>query len=303
MSREGNPGTGKIAVVPHVVYGQRHELPLSYDLYRPAEANGAAVLFINSGGFASGQLIQHAEAGQSGHRFLEPQELTVQGAPPPIPLLAQFSFAGLLAKGFTVFDVRHSNHPPAMLDGMVEDVHNAAGHIREHAADYGLDAARLGVWGASAGVYLALHLGLAFRDAAFAAIATYYPAGYDFVADLDRFPDLAKALPMLGIARSELDALGLKHHVHRDAPPVLIVYGVDDMPFITEPCRALCQELQRSSGGIRCVAIPGTGHEFRGEDGYHEEHGARAYTEMVEWFEMYLCDEPFRPGRVTTDTR
>ncbi|MFC2099701.1 alpha/beta hydrolase [Candidatus Bipolaricaulota bacterium] len=286
-SIESQQGAG-IAVVPNVVYGKRHEIPLSFDVYRPSNGNGAAVLFINSGGFVSGQLSQYAETGQSGYRFLEPHELTVQGAPPPIPLLAQFSFSGLLVRGFTVFDVRHSNHPPAMLDEMVEDVHDAARHIREHAADYNVDAARLGIWGASAGGYLALHLGMSFRGDPFAAIATYYPAGYDFAADLDQFPDLAKALPMLGIAGDALDALGLKQHVRQDAPPTLIVYGQDDMPFITEPCEALCKELQRGAGEVRCVAIPGTGHEFSGEDGYHEEHGAHAHAEMVAWFVRHL---------------
>lgn len=286
-SIESRRGAG-IAVVPNVVYGKRHEIPLSFDVYRPSAGNGAAVLFINSGGFVSGQLSQYAEKGQSGYRFLEPHELTVQGVPHPIPLLSQFSFAGLLTHGITVFDVRHSNHPPTMLDEMVEDVHHAARFIREHSAEYDVDTARLGVWGASAGGYLALHLGLAFEGEPFAAIATYYPAGYDFVSDIDRFPDLSHALPMLGIARNALDALGLKQHVRKDAPPTLIVYGKDDMPFITEPCEALCKELQGGVGDVRCVVIPGTGHEFSGEDGYHEEHGAHAYAEMVAWFARYL---------------
>jgi len=278
----------KIEVHPNVVYGERHGIPLSFDVYRPAAPNSAAVLFVNSGGFVSGQLTQYAEEGQ-GWRFLRPEELTVQDAPPPIPLLAQFSFAGLLERGYTLFDVRHSNHPPAMLDEMVEDVHVAARFIREQAVDYGIDPARLGVWGASAGGYLALHLGLSFDGDPFAAVATYYPAGFDFVADLEQFPDLGTALPMMAIDRAALDRLGLKHHAGGTTPPVLIVFGADDMPFITGPCRALTEALQASVGGLRSVEIPGTGHEFRGEDGYHEQHGARAQQEMIAWFEQHLC--------------
>ena len=275
-------------VNPNVVYGHRHEIPLSFDVYRPKQANGAAVLFINSGGFVSGQLVQYASTGQSQWRLLEPQELTVPGAEPPIPALEQFSFAGLLARGFTVFDVRHSNHPPSTLDQMVEDVHNAGRFILEHATEYGIDASRIGLWGASAGGYLALQLGLAFDGNPFAAIGTYYPAGYDFVEDVRRFPEVAAALPALSIETEVLDALGLRHYVRQDAPPILIVYGTDDMPFITETCETLCAELQESENGVNCVAIPGTGHEFRGEDGYHEEHGARAHAEMISWFEKHL---------------
>jgi len=277
----------KIQVRPNIVYAERHDVPLSFDLYRPSEAIGAGVLFINSGGFVSGQLIQCAEDGQS-WRFLEAEELTVRGAPPPIPALAQFSFAGLLDRGFTVFDVRHANHPPAMLDDMVADIHDVARFIQEHAVDYGVDPAQLGVWGASAGGYLALHLGLSFDLEPFAAIAAYYPAGYDFIQDIEQFPELGAALPMMAIDQKDLDALGLKHHVHSDAPPALIVYGADDMPFITGPCKALCEALRGNSGDLRCIEIPGTGHEFSGQDGYHVEHGARANAEMVDWFAKHL---------------
>ena len=280
----------QVAVTPGVVYSERNGVQVSFDVYEPEDANGASVLFVNSGGFVAGQLVQYAETGPSEYRFLEPNELTIQGAPPPIPLLAQFSFRGLLDAGFTVFDVRHSNHPPTMLDEMVEDVHAAARFIHDHAADYRIDTARLGVWGASAGGYLALHLGLSAERVSFRAIATYYPAGFDFVQDVAQFPDLAQALPMLAMDTQQLDALGLKHHVRQDAPPVLIVYGTEDMPFITQPCQSLCAALEKSEGGVRCVAIPGTGHEFRGEDGYHEHHGAHAQTEMVNWFVKHLRD-------------
>jgi len=278
----------RIAIAPSIAYGKRNGVQVSFDVYVPGEANGAAVLFINSGGFVSGQLAQYAETGQSEYRFLGPNELTTQGSAIPVPLLAQFSFDRLLREGFTVFDVRHGNHPPTMLDEIVEDVHLAGRYILDHAADYQLDPSRVGIWGASAGGYLALHLGLDLDDVLFSAIATYYPAGFDFVQDMKRFPDLVRALPMLGLDMQKLDALGLKHQVGRDAPPVLIVYGTEDMPFITDTCQSLCAVLEGSKGGVRCVAIPGTGHEFRGENGYNEEYGTRAQAEMVDWFIRHL---------------
>ncbi len=279
----------RIEVVPDVVYGHRHEVALSFDVYRPTPANGGAVLFINSGGFVSGKLAQYAPTGQSQWRFLEPHELPVQGADPPIPLLAQFSFAGLLAAGLTVFDVRHSNHPPSTLDHMVKDVHEAAQLIIDHATGYGVDPRRVGLWGASAGGYLALQLGLASKGERFAAIATYYPAGFDFVDGVDRFPEISAALPALSIDRKTLDALSLRRYIGDDAPPVLIIYGTDDMPIITDTCEALCARLHEGTHGVRCVAIPGTGHEFRGENGYHEKHGSRASTEVTDWFTSHLA--------------
>jgi dipeptidyl aminopeptidase/acylaminoacyl peptidase len=278
-------------VQPNIVYGHRHGSSLSFDVYRPDQANGAAVLFINSGGFVSGQLVQCTATESSEWRFLEPHELSVQGAEPPIPLLAQFSFAGLLGRGFTVFDVRHANHPPATLDQMVEDIHDAARCILEHATEHGIDTSRVGLWGASAGGYLALQLGLAFDGDPFAAISTYYPAGYDFVEDMRRFPEIAASLPALDIETGVLDALSLKHHVKRGAPPTLIVYGTGDMPFITETCEALCDGLRSRQNEVRRVAIPGTGHEFRSEAGYQEEHGSRAVAEMIGWFAEHIGSE------------
>jgi len=164
-------------VVPDTVYGSRNGIDLSFDTYQPKRTNGAAVLFINSGGFVSGQLVQYGAAGPSKWRVLEPHELSVRDERPPIPPLAQFSFTPLLAEGFTVFDVRHSNHPPSMLDHMVEDVHDAARFILEHAADYDIAPDRIGLWGASAGGYLALQLGLTLEGSPFSAVGTYYPAG------------------------------------------------------------------------------------------------------------------------------
>ena len=75
-------------VVPNVVYGRLHEVARSFDAHRPRQANGTAVLFINSCGFASGRLVQYTATRQSEWRFLEPYELTVQAAESPIPLLA-----------------------------------------------------------------------------------------------------------------------------------------------------------------------------------------------------------------------
>ena len=84
----------QIAVTPDIAYATHNGVAVSFDVYQPENANGAAVLFINSGGFVSGQLVQYTETRQSGYRFLEPNELTVQGAAPPIPLLAQLVSTG-----------------------------------------------------------------------------------------------------------------------------------------------------------------------------------------------------------------
>ena len=112
-----------VTVHPKLAYGMRERQQLTFDHYQPAHPTGASVLFVNSGGFESGKLIQYAEAGPGFYRFLEANELTIEGSD-PIPMLAQFSFQRLLEAGFTVFDVRHSNAPATfdlMLDAIFVD--------------------------------------------------------------------------------------------------------------------------------------------------------------------------------------
>ena len=39
---------------------------------------------------------------------------------------------------------------------------------------------------------------------------------------------------------------------------------------------------------LTLISIPGTGHEFSGQDGYHAQHGERANIEMAAWFVGHL---------------
>jgi acetyl esterase/lipase len=286
-------------------------MALTLDVYRPRNPNGAAVLFINSGGFVSGQARHYDSLAWDRYRFLAPTELHLVGDTTPIPLLEQFSFAQLLASRFTVFDVRHGSSPKFhsspkfQLPEILEDLKQAVRFVRLHAGQWGVDPERLGVWGASSGGYLALFLGFTGDDgnaqasdslsrvsSRVQAIATYYPAGYDFASDAKRFPDLITNLPALQVDHAVLDSLSLKHHVSASAPPTFIVYGTDDFPFIVEPSESVYVSLTRVGVEARRIAIPGTGHEFRGEDGYHAKHGRRALQEVTQWFREQLGEGP-----------
>ncbi|MGB0578943.1 MAG: alpha/beta hydrolase [Limisphaerales bacterium] len=65
----------------------------------------------------------------------------------------------LLAKGFTVFSVRHGSSPKFTIPEVVGDVRRSVRFIRQHATEYGVDPKRLGVCGGSAGGHLSLVLG------------------------------------------------------------------------------------------------------------------------------------------------
>ena len=54
-----------VTVHPNRVYGIRDEKQLTFDHYEPSLPTGAAVLFVNSGGFEAGKLVQYAKAGST----------------------------------------------------------------------------------------------------------------------------------------------------------------------------------------------------------------------------------------------
>ena len=124
--------TQEISVTPDVVYGHKHGMALTFDVFTPNNANGSGVLNIVSGGWRS-RWRPHEES--------------------------QKIYQPLLDQGFTVFAVRHGSSPKYEIPEIVPDVQRATRYIRLNATQLGVDPDRLGVWGQSAGGHLSLMLG------------------------------------------------------------------------------------------------------------------------------------------------
>jgi len=280
-----------VAVHPNLVYGNREGSELTLDLYMPAAPNGASILFVNSGGFVSGKLTQYEENAPHSYRFLQPNELTVEHGD-PIPLLAQFSFARLLDAGFAVFDIRHSNAPHTV-DAMLDDIRAAIMHIHNTCQANSLDPDRLGIFGASSGGHLALAAGLTANtdsgQRAIGAMVTFYPAGFDFLADIEAFPQIREGLPALAVSDDVLHAISIKSLYPSGGAPTLVVYGDRDFPFILNPCHSICSEFPKAGIETNCIVIEGAAHEFMREDGYHPDDGDRAQAALVQWFQRHLA--------------
>jgi acetyl esterase/lipase len=116
-------------LTPGIVYTKRHGHELTLDVVRPANSTGSGVLVMVSGRWKS-----------------DPRKFQ--------PWLA----ASFLRQGHTLFAVSHLSQPEASVQEIVEDVHRAARFVRHHAKDYGIDPARLGVFGGSSGGHLSLML-------------------------------------------------------------------------------------------------------------------------------------------------
>src|SRR5690349_12679742 len=112
-----------VEITPDIVYGHKMGMALTMDLFQPkSNANGAAILFMVSGGWRS--------------TWAEPET-------------AVSRFRPLTDKGFKVFAVRHGSSPKFNIPEIVEDVRTAVRFVRMKAGAYGIDANRLGVYGGS----------------------------------------------------------------------------------------------------------------------------------------------------------
>ena len=119
-----------------VVYGRKHGLAMTLDVFTPREhKNGLGLIWVVSGGWFS----SHEAIGEA---FVQP----------------------FLDRGYTVFAVVHGSQPRYAITDVLEDMHRAVRFIRHHAADYAIDPEKLGIYGASAGGHLSLMQGLALEE-------------------------------------------------------------------------------------------------------------------------------------------
>lgn len=116
-----------------VIYGRKHGVALTLDVFKPKEkANGAAVVFVVSGGWFSSHAAINAA-------FMQP----------------------FLKRGYTCFAVVHGSQPRFAIPEILEDMHRAVRFVRHNAKTYGIDPNRIGISGASAGGHLSLMQGTA----------------------------------------------------------------------------------------------------------------------------------------------
>jgi acetyl esterase/lipase len=259
---EGASERRQAAVTTDVVYGQKDGLALTFDVYRPAHPNGAAVISIVSGGWQSS---------------VEMSRLIAAYYPP------------LNEKGFTVFAVRHGSSPKYPMSAIVADTRRAVRFIRRHANDYAVDPNRIGVFGGSAGGQLALLLGTtadsgdpSASDAVLressrvAAVVAYFPP-----TDLSRWEN-RRAFPATTLTETEAAQYSPLRFVSPAAAPSLIVHGDADRVVPMVEGETMYAALSKAGVPAAFVRIQGAGHSFDGAD------FTRANAEMVRWFEQHL---------------
>jgi len=274
-----------------VVYGRKYGVALTMDVFTPkADANGAAAVFVVSGGWFSA------------HEFLD---------------AAGPGFINELSKrGYTVFGVVHGSQPKFTIPEIVQDMNRAVRFIRHHAADYHVDPNRIGIYGGSAGGHLSLMQGLAGdtgdpaakdpvdkESSRVQAVACFYPptdflnygkegevalgrgvlsgfkAPFDF-HELDKktntFVPVTDEQKVLEIGRK----ISPITHVSPDDPPTLIIHGDADKLVPIQQAQVLVAKLKEAGVEAKLITKPGAAH------GWPDQ--AKDLSLIADWFDAHL---------------
>ena len=256
--------TAQVTVTADVVYGHKAGMALVYDVFQPEAANGAAVMYMVSGGWFS--------------RWQPPER-------------RQRAFQHLLDAGFTMVAVHHGSAPRFKVPDAVADVRRAVRHVRANAARYGIDPERLGVQGGSAGGHLSLMLGLAsdpgdptaeqpvLRESnRVQAVVAYFPPVdlRDAAGPNERFP----ALDFDPTLAADISPIAF---VSADDPPVLLIHGDADELVPISNSERMHAALTEANVANEMVVIEGAAHGFRGPA------AERARQESVAFFTAHLA--------------
>ncbi|MFC1419294.1 alpha/beta hydrolase fold domain-containing protein [Streptacidiphilus cavernicola] len=233
--------------------------PLLLDLSVPADAPGPVPLlvWIHGGGWRFG-------SPRVGESWL--------GVADPV--------GAALGCGFAVATVQYRFSGEARWPAQRDDVAAAVRWLRQHAAELGVDPARIAAWGESAGGHLAAMLALTSTgtDSAVCAAVAWYPptdlpalqrqAHPDSVIDHDHPGSSASRLigAALPDAPEQAALASPLHHVSAAASPVLLMHGTRDLTIPHQQSVRLAGALKDAGAECELVLVEGADHCFAGAD-------------------------------------
>ncbi|WP_435007926.1 nitrilase-related carbon-nitrogen hydrolase [Tundrisphaera lichenicola] len=287
--------------IEDVIYGRKFGTALTFDVFTPKkDAKGVGVVFAVSGGW------------YSSHEGI------------PMGLIEP-----IVARGYTVFAVVHGSQPKFTIPEVLADMNRAVRFIRHHAQDYGIDPARIGIYGGSAGGHLSLMQGTAGdagnpeakdpvdrESSRVQAVACFFPPtdffNYgkpgedalgrgilkDFAAPFDfhvidparkKFVEITDEEKLQEIGR----AIAPAYHVSPDDPPTLIVHGDADKLVPIQQAELIVEKLKEVGVPAKLVVKAGAAHGWpdMGSD----------LAAFADWFDLYL-KKP-EPAKTSARTR
>jgi acetyl esterase/lipase len=273
-----------------VIYGRKFGTALTMDVFTPKEkANGAGLVWVVSGGWFSDHSIIN----------------------PPYPFVTPFT-----KRGYTVFAVVHGSQPKYTIPEILQDMHRAVRYIRSHAADYGIDPDRIGIYGASAGGHLSCMQGALGKEgdanakdpvdrasSRVQAVACFFPPT-DFL-NYGNTGEIALGTGTLKDFRppfdfEELDAsvkaprliedeakrqeigktISPAYHATKDDPPTLIIHGDADKLVPIQQAELFIEALKNAGVEAKLVSKPGAAHGWADI--------LKDLETLADWFDAHL---------------
>ena len=263
--------------IQDVIYMKSGGAAFSMDVFKPKTPNGAAVIFLVSGGWVSSHEGINTDFGK-----------------------------GFNDQGYTVFQVVHGAQPKYNITEIFLQITRAVRFIRSNATTYGVDANRMALCGASAGGHLSLLVSGYANDgdpkatdpidkvsSRVAAIGVYFPPT-DFLhfGSYGQFPDSTPKYsvfrPAFGFAPNETPekitsiykALSPITTVTAKFPPTLLIYGDKDDLVPLQQGEVMRDALTKADVRNELLVIKGGAH-----DGVTISGGA---PRLVSWFNQWL---------------
>lgn len=238
--------------------------PLLLDLYMPkAGPTRPLVIWIHGGGWSRG-------------------DSRGNGAITDFPAV----LAGLAARGYVVASANYRLSGEAKFPAQIQDVNAAIAYLKMNAARYGIDPARVLLWGGSAGGHLAAlaaltcnatdyapepNTGRLGRKEALAAkaptISTCVQGAVIWygVSEIGRFQS-ENFTSLMGCDCPDKMALASPvNRVTAKAPPMLLIHGTADTEVPVTQTHALEARLKANGVPVQALYIPDVDHGFIGK--------------------------------------
>lgn len=259
-----------------VIYGRKSGMALTMDVFRPRQPNGIGIIWIVSGGWVSSK----------------------EGISPPV-------YQGLLHDGYTVFAVVHGSQPKFQIPEIIQDMHRAVRFIRYNAGKFGIDPARIGVCGGSAGGHLALVLAtrggpgnpkatdpVNRESSAVQCAAAFFPPT-DFLNYGGPHTNLLGerlmaqyrgAFGTLPADTNKLERYGQSispiYSITSNLPPVLLIHGDADTLVPIQQSEVFRDQARAMGDTVKLIVKHGAGHGWKNSGPEMEA--------VQQWFDHYL---------------
>ena len=196
--------------------------------------------------------------------------------------------AHLAETGYVVASVEYRFSGEAPFPAQVEDVQAAIRFLRANSGRFGIDGTRVGLWGMSAGAYLAAMAAMNCAEESCVQGWVGWFGIYDFTSETPPDADLRH---LLGCGPDSctpevLERVSPIRYADSRDPPVLLVHGTADEPFVSQQ---LAERLRAVGATADVLLIPQASHGFIGPtEAATKDNLRQALTATFDFFDHVL---------------